>query len=243
MKRKILLLSLMLLLVSSAAYAGFVNGDFELGNFNGWTKDGGRFTGSYSYTGDPGKSAIVSPGWDPIAGGNNLPMVYSGNYSARVNNSDDNFHFSTVTQSVVWNDPSIFFAWAAVLQEPGHPTFQEPNFSVKLTDLTTNSILYNTTFSSDTIPANLLHVVGDWKYTDWQVVNLDTSGVLGHTLELTLLAADCGQGAHGGYAYLDGFGAVAPPPGPGPTVPVPPSVLLFGSGLLGLAGLRRFRKR
>jgi hypothetical protein len=241
MKRKILLLSLMVLLVTSPAWAGFINGGFEDGTFNGWTKDGGWFgldsngnytPGIYTYKGDQGKSAIVSPGLDPIAG---IPMVYSGNYSARINNSDPNFHFSTITQAVVWNDPNIYFAWAAVLQEPGHPHNEEPNFSVKLTDLTTNTVLYDMFFASDTIPPNLLHVVGDWKYTDWQVVNLDTSGVLGHTLELTMLAADCGQGAHGGYAYLDGFGA-APP-----QIPLPSTLLLLGSGLAGLVGYTRMR--
>jgi hypothetical protein len=116
MKRKIILLSLILLLVTAPAWAEFVNGGFETGDFTGWTKDGGRFTGSYSYTGDPGKSAIVTPGLDPIAG---IPMVYSGNYSARINNSDPNFHFSTITQAVVWNDPSIYFAWAAVIPNHG----------------------------------------------------------------------------------------------------------------------------
>ena len=39
-----------------------------------------------------------------------------------------------------------------------------------------------------------LHV--QTRITDWQVVNLDTSGVLGHTLELTLLGADCAPTAH-----------------------------------------------
>lgn len=243
MKRKILLLSLILLLVTSPAWAGFVNGGFESADFSGWIKNGGSFDGVYHYTGDPAKSTIVTStsGSDPIVG---INMVYSGNYSARINDGDSyytgwgDYHFSTITQSVVWNDPNIYFAWAAVLEEPGHPHAYEPNFSVKLTDLTKGVVLYDMFFASDTIPPGLLHMVGDWKYTDWQVVNLDTSGVMGDTLELTLLASDCGYGGHSGYAYLDGFGAAPPPPGP---VPVPTTFLLLGSGLAGLLGYARMR--
>jgi hypothetical protein len=238
MKRKIILLSLMLLLITCPALADFVNGGFEDGTFNGWTKDGGRFTGTYNFTGDPGKSAIVGVGTDPIAG---IPTVSNGQHAARINNSDNGFHFSTITQSVVWNDPKIFFAWAAVLEEPGHNHNVEPNFSVKLTDTTTSTVLYDIFFASDTIPAGLLHTVNVgfrlWKYTDWQVVDLDTSAVLGHTLELTLLAADCGLGAHGGYAYLDGFGAVDPDG----IIPVPSTLLLLGSGLAGLLAYGRIK--
>jgi len=51
------------------------------------------------------------------------------------------------------------------------------------------------------------------------VVNLSIGSAIGHDLTLTMLASDCGAGGHGGYAYLDGFGAAPPPPGP---VPDPP---------------------
>jgi hypothetical protein len=237
MIRKICWLSLMFLLVSSAAYAGFVNGGFEEGTFNGWDRNGGEYrdypNSYYHWIGDPGKSAIVSPGADPIVG---IPMVAVGNYAARVNNSDWNYHFSTVSQTVVWTEPNIYFGWAAVLEDPGH--IDEPHFRATLTDNTTQTTLYNMYFSYSTMPN--MHQNGNWRYTDWNMVNMDTSAVNGHSLTLELLASDCGYGGHGGYAYLDGIGSTAPPL---PDVPLPPSVLLLGSGLVGLGGFRFWRNR
>ena len=218
---------LLVIVVSSAASAAvFVNGDFETGDFTGWTQTGGLWksgtapgTAVYSpgENGSGPMSAIVSVGDDPIVagGGGVLPMVYSGNYSARVNSSQNGYHYSTLSQTVQnWSATNLYFAWAAVLEDPGHPEEQEPHFSLQLDDLTKNTTLYSEVFNSDTIPANIVHTVASagstWKYTDWQVANLDTSADIGDTLQLTLLAADCALGGHGGYAYLDGFGDSAP---------------------------------
>lgn len=241
--KKLLYVAALSLLVSPAWADSFVNGGFESGDFTGWTQDGGRYNwgGSYSYTGDPGKSAVVSAGLDPYTG-NNLNMVYSGNYSARVNNYDWNYHFSTISQTVNdWSDTSIYFAYAAVLEDPGHA--YAGHMRVSLFDETTGNYLYDTYFdyyTADTVlGAAQWNTYGNWGYTNWQVVQLDTSAVQGHDLTLTLLASDCGAGGHGGYAYLDGFGAAPPPPG----VPEPTTMLLFGTGLAGLAAVGRRRAR
>jgi hypothetical protein len=238
----------MFLLVSSAAFADFTNGGFEDGNFNGWAKDGGWWNGTYHNTGDPGKSAIVTSGMDFYTN-NALQKVAYGNYGARVNNYDDNYHFSTLKQQAVWTANNIYFAWAAVLEEPGnyHGESVAPHFSITLKDVTTGLTLYSQAFNvynagstGITWKNGYNDGYNQWKYNDWVIANLDTSGVIGHTLELSVLASDCGWGGHGGYAYVDGFSQYLPPPPP--RVPLPPSVLLLGSGLVGLVGWRRFRK-
>lgn len=239
MKKVLVALAAASLFATSAWAASFVNGGFETGDFSGWTKGGGAYYGSYYPSGDPGKSAIVSTGTDPYTG-NNLNMVYSGNYSARVNNYDWGYHYSTISQTVTnWTDPNIYFAYAAVLEDPGHA--YPGHMRVTLKDETTNTNLYDVYFDYYTAGSVLgnaeWHHYGYWGYTDWQVVQLDTSAVMGDDLTLTLLASDCAYGGHGGYAYLDGFGAVPP------TVPEPSTVALLGLGLAGIAVARkRMRK-
>jgi hypothetical protein len=256
MLRKVILLTMMALLVTIAAWAtDFVNGGFEDGNFNGWTQDGGSFNGTYSYTGDPGKSAVVGAGLDSNTL-NNLPMVYPtlGSYSARVNNSDNGHDFSTLSQSVVApvGITNIYFAWAAVLEEPNNVTEhigKYPNLSIFMFDENTSATLYSKSFDVSNASSFVTWHPGKadvfngglWYYSDWQLVTLNAFGLDNDTLKLTVLASDCGLGGHGGYAYVDGFGYVKPDV-PGPVVPVPPTVLLLGSGLLGLVGWRRLRK-
>src|SRR5689334_17825400 len=91
------------LALPALVFAGsFVNGGFETGDFSGWVQGGGYWSGGavsptdylasgsqYDMSGN--RSAIVSVGNDPITG---LPMVYNGNYSARINDSSDSYHVS-----------------------------------------------------------------------------------------------------------------------------------------------------
>lgn len=238
--KKIIMLLMVLILAASTSWAAFVNGSFDDpvngGTFNGWTLGGGNWHGStYNATGNPGKSAIVSAGYDPILGGTALSMTYGNTaYAARVNNYDSGFHYSTMSQTITWNDPSIFFAWAAVIQNPNHSG--PGHVKVTLDNLTDNTQLYDVFIDYNTHPAGVnWHVLPNnrWGYTDWNICQLDTSDSIGDQLRLTVLASDCSQGAHGGYAYFDGFGSTPP------SVPIPGALWLLGSGLLGLVGVRK----
>jgi hypothetical protein len=226
----------------------FTNGGFETGDFTGWTQGGGYWSspfaaptptdylpgGShYDMTGN--RSAIVGAGTDPISG---LPMVYNGNYAARINDSTPNYHVSVASQTVTnYSDPHIYFAWAAVLQA-SHGIGDSDYFALQLTDDTKFDTLYNVSYDSASTPAYFTDNGNNWFYSAWQIEDLDVSARQGDTFTLTVLGSDCPYGGHGGYVYVDGFSSIIVPPGSG--VPEPATMTLMGVGSLILAlGLRR----
>jgi len=239
----------------SAYGAGFTNGGFETGDWSGWTRGGGTWdetpsnsgTVFYHPTGDPGKSGMVTPGGDPNTN-SNLNRVLQGNYAFRVNNEDNDYHYSTLSQTVsAWSNNTIYFAWAAVLEEPSniHSNVGAPKFSIMLTDTTTSSVLYDYSFNVYNPPMGVTWTKGavsinggDWYYSPWVNAQLDTTAFVGHDFQLDVSAYDCGWGGHGGYAYVDYFGGDPPPPPQ--DIPEPGTMLLMG---LGLAAIVVRRKR
>jgi hypothetical protein len=214
--------------------AGFVNGGFEDGNNNGWTVGGGLWSAHpgwpqnfNDYT-DPAQymGAIVTPGLDPQVGSSSgLNMVFSGNYAMRVNDSSPNYHVSTLKQTIVnYTDTNMFFAWAAVLEQSHGPT-DSGNFTLQLRDDTAGSNLISRSYSSATA-GSIFTNYGGWYATAWQIETLDVSANVGHDFTISVLASDCALGGHGGYVYVDAFGATVPVSTPVLTVDVTP----VGSG-------------
>lgn len=225
----------------------FSNGNFETGTFDGWTQGSGYLRsgqttnnlvpGSYlpagiNYNISANASGIVTAGLDPNTD-NHLNMVYSGNYTARVNDGNPDYSVSVISQTVNnYSDSHIYFAWAAVLESSHGPTDSDV-FQLILRDDTTSTDLYNVTYNSATAPSGLFtQSSSGWFYTDWQVQNLDVSANQGDTFTLTLLGSDCPYGGHAGYVYLDGFGSVVPPTS---NAPEPATFSLMGAALLGAA--------
>jgi hypothetical protein len=256
MKKLLLIAAALVAFAGTAQASTFVNGGFETGDWTGWTTGSGLWKGSppmpvspsYYLPGGAGydggvvfnqKSAIVTPGNDPIVG-SLLPTVYNSSatnqHAARVNNWDNMYHVSAISQTVTnYTDPHIYFAWAAVLQD-SHGATDSDYFALTLKDETTGDILYNVSYSSATTPG-YFHKYGYWYYSDWQAQDLDVSARNGHDFTLSLLGSDCPYGGHGGYVYLDGFGAT------NPVVPEPSTVALLGLGLAGIAVMgKRMRK-
>lgn len=207
------------------AFAGSVNFDnpgFETGDSSGWTLQSGNWnTNSQTLNNTHQGESVVITGAGATdsntLGG--LQTVLSGNDSFRLNNASNGAHFSSLTQSVTnYGSSNMYFGFAAVLENPisnQHTEAETPKFSFNLVDVTTNTSLYAISFNSrNAVSQGVTWHAGlntnhdgsaTWMFSDWNIVHIDTSALIGHELTLTVLAYDCALGGHGGYAYIDAF--------------------------------------
>jgi uncharacterized repeat protein (TIGR01451 family) len=227
--------------VSTYVLAAFVNGGFETGDFTGWTKssylnDQGLI-GTQPYSGasitrspggDTNESVIVTAatpetGVDPVLGASaSLKFPKFGTYSARVNSNVPNYHSNSIVQQATMAgadvDPSdglvhIRFAFAPVLQDPGHPPSDQPYFYVGVRNVTrSNALLYESlNFSNEAgVPWK---TSGGVLYTDWRIGDIapgNSQLAVGDVVEIEVIGAGCAQSGHFGYIYVDAFGRDLP---------------------------------
>jgi len=239
----------------SQAFALFVNGGFEAGNYSGWTVRTGDYNGGglggiawnavpFSSQGQVTMIGVGGPA-DPFGAPFNTPFY--GNYMARLNPYNSGNHDVTqLSQSGVVaaadidtndNKYHLRFGWGAVLDNPSHPTTQNPFFDVEIFQNGTS--IYHVNHQSSDPGWTFLRNGGP--YNDpiyYASANLDIDTLaLGDTIEVRVTAADCSASAHDGLAYVDGFGSRYIPP---VTTPDAGSTsLLLGAALTGLGLLRR----
>jgi hypothetical protein len=187
----------------------FQNAGFETGDFSSWYSERHLWADQTPEIKVPSdKSAIVGVGMDPYY--KTLNMVYVGKYAARVNNYDNMYHISSVSQTATVPNaanPQAKFYWAAVLEDPQHPAAEQPYVDVTVTDDTTSKVLYYKHFySNDPSYSGWVNTgSSDWLAIPWQTITLGFSKAeVGHKITVKVEAADCDQGGHGGYVYLDG---------------------------------------
>jgi hypothetical protein len=245
-----------LALPSTAMANGFVNGDFEAGSAAGWDQAGisrvpynnTQLNPSVFTIGSGvGRSSIITAGTVDARQGASLgSTVYSGAYSYRVEDTNTGGLASLLQQRVNnYTDANIFFAWKSVLLG-AHGVLDAATMIITLDDLTAGTNLitrqYNAAIGGGGGGSPFTYDAGTNNFytAQWQIENLATGSAFGHDLLLSVIAADCEPTAHWGYVYLDGFGAVTPPPGG-----VPESstwtMMIAGFGLAGAA--MRYRRR
>lgn len=258
-----------LLLLSAPALAIFHNGGFEDGAYTDWIVGGGSnpglagappFTGSSVQisAGAPGPATIVGAGaTDPLAPTITLPRV--GQFTAKLNDAGGGSLVTTLRQTDVVSAsdvdpadglPHIRFAFAPVLDDPSHSPEQQPYFYVVVRNLADSSVLFEQFAYSGQAGVQFLAGAGSWKYLEFQDVDATLpASAIGQQVELTVVAADCSLGGHGGYVYVDGFGS-APVGGgdggaPASSEPVPalgPGMLVLLVIAIGAAGRLMHRR-
>lgn len=250
------------------AHAQFQNGGFETGDLSGWTIGGGSnpgLTGSPPFTAasivingsSPGPASVVGAIID--ANAPDIVLARIGQHTAKINDEATGALVTTLKQTVQVTNadidsgdglPHIRFAYAPVMDDPGHSPEDQPYFYVAIRRVSDNSVLFEKIAYSGQPDANFLNGTGNWKYLPFQDVDaVLPADAVGESVELTVIAADCSLGGHAGYVYVDGFGSSPLPPatggGSGPKIPVPmlprEGLVVLASAFL-LAGLLAMRR-
>ena len=158
-------------------------------------------------------SALVGIGNDV-----NIPSiarVLDGTAAFRVNDPATGAHLSRIYQTITVptsiSVPKLTFYWAAVLQDPAHAPADQPYVDVLIQDVTdaanVSTVYFKHFYGGDPSYPGWIIGANSWKGIPWQKVNLaNLVAYRGHKLKITVTAADCTQGGHGGYAYLDNIG-------------------------------------
>ncbi|MFY9825500.1 MAG: hypothetical protein WAM82_29270 [Thermoanaerobaculia bacterium] len=158
----------------------------------------------------------VGAGTDPNVG---IPTTAQGSAGAvRIGNAFSGLGCELLSKTFIVTPAvsTITFWYAAVLQNPiGHPPNTQPFFWVRVTDASGTVVpgAFDFGAGSDMLIANNTNpffqskVVGQETvvYRDWSCAQIDLSTQVGKQVTIEFVTADCGLGAHWGYAYIDSF--------------------------------------
>jgi gliding motility-associated-like protein len=105
------------------------------------------------------------------------------------------------------NEYSVVYQYAVVFQNPNHTAQEQPKFTARVYDVAAGSYISCASFefvATSNIPGFAQSAVNSnvW-YKPWTAVTINLSGYSGKTVRLEFTTADCTQGAHFGYAYVD----------------------------------------
>jgi gliding motility-associated-like protein len=105
------------------------------------------------------------------------------------------------------NDFNLVYYYAVVIQNGGHPSNEQPKFTVKTFNVSTGKYITCSSFEyvakaglpGFQVSSKLSNVL----YKNWTPVTINLSRYAGATIRLEFTTNDCAQIAHFGYAYID----------------------------------------
>jgi hypothetical protein len=172
-------------------------------------------------------------GFDPTVGTRTpqVPVVLDGTHSFRLGNAVNGKGAEAMYQTFIVTPANASFVvkYAVVLQNPPqHPADIQPFAGIFFYDVSNPNAPQLITFmervadssdsffhSCDHFPPNDPRYCGGQSQFVWREVSCfraDLTPAMGHPVMAMYVTADCGAGAHYGYAYFDG--TCGPPPAP-----------------------------
>ena len=210
------------------------NVDFETGSFQHWQQLYGTSVGGVAGDETPefnasgegsnpnatqGNGHVVhnkANGENDKYGQADLPKAYpnGGQYSIQLGNDLVNAGSDRIAQkfNVTASNASFTYHYAVVLEDPFHPSHEQPFFKAQLKDqngqaiqcsefvVAASSGLTQLGFKSSSLlsPDNK-----QVYYKPWSTVNVDLTNYIGQTVTIEFTAGDCSEMAHFGYAYVE----------------------------------------
>ncbi|WP_165958231.1 gliding motility-associated C-terminal domain-containing protein [Segetibacter sp. 3557_3] len=192
---------------------------FEDGSFNKWECFSGKVTGTglidvpaigsmsnvHTISDNNGPQAVDPYGKFPV----NCPN--GSRYSIRLGNDQNGAQAERVSYTfnipANMNDYSIIYNYAVVFQNPNHAEFQQPRFTSRVFDVTSNQYVSCGSFefvaSSSLLGFQQSSLGQNVFYKPWSPITINLNGYAGKTIRLEFTNNDCTLGGHFGYAYLD----------------------------------------
>jgi len=150
-----------------------------------------------------------------------LPAMFGTNF-IRLNDAvTGDYSMEKLTKSFLVAPTNALFQFAFIsVFYPGHGCCDAGAFQIKLTNLTTNSVLACPAFSvsapssqcTGTTPVtyyiggtNNVNTPANFQpiYNKWKLQTLDLTGYIGQNIQIEIIASDCTAGGHYGYVYFD----------------------------------------
>ncbi|MDR2407458.1 MAG: hypothetical protein LBE13_05025, partial [Bacteroidales bacterium] len=211
-----------LLFLPVSVQAQCPNLDFSMGNFTNWSP----YTGTCTSTSTNIKPSAVVAERHTIMNAAQLMVttkmkdekcdsinkVPSGfNYSARLGNSNTGSQMEALEYTMTIDSTNslliLHFAW--VMQDPSHPSNQQPRFTMTIKDSTGKAMTgmgscSNVNFIASQNLSNLVCKTNTLVARNWTTVGFSLEPWMGQKIKIYFETRDCTQGAHYGYAYMVG---------------------------------------
>ena len=145
-----------------------------------------------------------------------LPKAYpgGGQYSVQLGNENVVADADRIVQkfNVTASNASFTYHYAVVLEEPGHPSHEQPFFKAQLKDQNNQTIecsefvvaaskdLDKLGFKTSSLKSPDFQPV---YYKPWSTVNVDLTNYIGQAVTVEFTVGDCSRELHFGYAYVE----------------------------------------